>query len=106
MNAHGLSYVFEDEGFYMLPSMFKKIFLDFDNLCDDFPYRGFPFVQLPSPEPKAAGEFTVIRITADRLTAIPFNYRDNKWSLEKHKVLDTAIKGPVQMGARKKQPSP
>ncbi len=59
-------------------------------------YRGFPFVQLPSPEPKGAHEFTVIRITSDRLTAVPFNYRDNKWVSEERKILDTPIKGPVQ----------
>jgi hypothetical protein len=59
-------------------------------------YRGFPFVQLPSPEPKGAHEFTVIRITTDRLVAVPFNYRDNKWVSEERKILDTPIKGPAQ----------
>jgi hypothetical protein len=58
-------------------------------------YRGFNFVQLPSPEPKSSREVTVIRITSGRLIAIPFNYRDNQWVSEKRKILDTAIKGPA-----------
>lgn len=60
-------------------------------------FRGFNFVQLPSPEPKSSREFTVIRITADRLVALPFNYRDNNWVTDKRKILDTPIKGPAQM---------
>jgi len=58
-------------------------------------YRGIRFVQLPSPEPKSAGEFTVIRISETRLTAIPFNFRENRWTPEKPKILDVPIKGPV-----------
>jgi hypothetical protein len=69
-------------------------------------YRGVHFVQLPSPAPKSPDEFTIIRITPDRLTAVPFNYRDGKWSLEKPKVLDTAIKGPVKVEPEKEQISP
>lgn len=57
-------------------------------------FRGFNFVQLPSPEPKSSGEFTVLRISEDRLVAIPFNYRENRWASEKPKILDVAIKGP------------
>jgi hypothetical protein len=59
-------------------------------------YRGFNFVQLPSPAPKSAPEFTVLRITSDRLIAIPFNYGENKWVSEERKVLDTPIKGPAK----------
>ncbi len=59
-------------------------------------YRGINFVQCPSPEPKSSGEFTVLRITSDRLLAIPFNYRDNQWTMDQRKILDTAIKGPAQ----------
>jgi hypothetical protein len=59
-------------------------------------YRGIHFVQLPSPEPKSSNEITVIRITSDRLIALPFNYRDNKWVTDKRKILDTAIKGPAK----------
>jgi hypothetical protein len=58
-------------------------------------YHGIHFVQLPSPEPKSAGEFTVIRITETRLVAVPFNYRENRWATEKPKILDVSIKGPV-----------
>ena len=59
-------------------------------------FRGVNFVQLPSPEPKSAGEFTVIRITSNRLVAIPFNYRENRWASEKQKILDVSIKGPAK----------
>lgn len=69
-------------------------------------YHGIRFVQLPSPAPKSPDEFTVIRITPDRLTAVPFNYREGKWSLEKPKVLDTAIRGPVKVEPEKEQISP
>jgi hypothetical protein len=59
-------------------------------------YRGIHFVQLPSPAPKSPNEFTVIRITSDRLLALPFNYRENKWVTDKHKILDTAVKDPTK----------
>jgi len=59
-------------------------------------YRGINFIQCPSPEPKSAGEFTVVRITETRLTAISFNYRENRWAQEKGKVLDIPIKGPAK----------
>lgn len=64
-------------------------------------YRGVPFVQLPSPDPKSEHEFTVLRITADRLIALPFNYQENKWVTEKQKILDVPIKGPVKTEAEK-----
>ena len=60
-------------------------------------YRGISFVQCPSPEPKSAGEFTVVRITETRLAAIPFNYRENRWAQEKGKLLDIPIKGPAMV---------
>ena len=60
-------------------------------------FRGINFVQLPSPEPKSAGEFTVIRVTSDRLIAIPFSYKENRWASEKQKILDVPIKGPAKM---------
>jgi hypothetical protein len=66
-------------------------------------YRGFNFVQFPSPEPKSSREFTVVRITSDRLIALPFNYRDNKWVTDKRKILDTAIKGPVKAKTEEKE---
>ena len=69
-------------------------------------YRGIHFVQLPSPDPKSSGEFTVVRITADRLVAIPFNYRDGKWVTDKRKVLDAALKGPARVDVGKEQVRP
>jgi hypothetical protein len=69
-------------------------------------YRGIPFVQLPSPEPKSSNEFTVIRITADRLIAIPFNYRENKWVTDKRKILDTPIKGPAEVQVQEQTVEP
>jgi len=61
------------------------------------PFREIHFVQLPSPEPKSSGEFTVIRITENRLVAIPFNYRLNRWATERPKILDVPIKRPAKM---------
>jgi 3',5'-cyclic AMP phosphodiesterase CpdA len=58
-------------------------------------YRGFNFVQLPSPGPKSVGEFTVLRVTSDRLVAVPFNYKESRWVSEKQKILDVQIKRPA-----------
>ncbi len=54
-------------------------------------YRGVTFVQLPSPKSKFT-EFTVIRITKDRLIAIPYDFTKKAWVSESKKVLDTKIK--------------
>ena len=54
-------------------------------------YRGINFVQLPSPKSKVT-EFTVIRITKDRLIAIPYDFTKKAWVLKSKKVLDTKIK--------------
>ena len=69
-------------------------------------YRGIRFVQLPSPAPKSPDEFTVIRITATRLIAVPFDYRGNKWASEKRKILDTVIQGPPPLTSEKEQTGP
>ncbi|MCX5646841.1 MAG: metallophosphoesterase [Phycisphaerae bacterium] len=69
-------------------------------------YREINFVQLPSPEPKSAGEFTVIRITPDRLIAMPFNYRDNAWTTDKRTMLDAAIKVPARMQVQEQTTEP
>ncbi len=69
-------------------------------------YRGIHFVQLPSPEPKSSNEFTVIRITSDRLIALPFNYRDNKWATDKRKTLDTPINGPAKVQVQEQTTEP
>ena len=58
-------------------------------------YRGVHFVQLPSPTPNFPNEVTVVRITKDRLVAIPFNYDTGKWATDKRKILDVPIKGPA-----------
>jgi len=67
-------------------------------------YRNINFVQLPSPAPKSPNEVTVIRITPDRLVAIPFNYETGKWATEKRKILDVPIKGPTNVTIRKSTP--
>jgi hypothetical protein len=59
-------------------------------------YRDIHFVQLPSPGPKFANAFTVIRITPDRLTAVPYYYRESKWATDSRQILDTPIKGPAK----------
>ncbi len=67
-------------------------------------YREINFVQLPSPEPKSSGEFTVVRISETRLVAIPFNYRENRWATEERKILDVPIRGPAKLSPQESQP--
>ena len=62
-------------------------------------HRGIHFVQLPSPAPGWPTEVTVIRITSDRLVAIPFDYTKNAWVTDEAKMLDKAIKGPAGVGS-------
>ncbi len=57
-------------------------------------YHGVNFVQLPSPAPGSPDGVTAIRITADRLTAVPFGYRSGQWVTEKKQILDVPIRGP------------
>ena len=57
-------------------------------------YRGINFVQLPSPKSNFT-EFTVIRITHDRLIAIPYDFTKKAWVSGERKVLDSKIKGPL-----------
>ena len=56
-------------------------------------YRGITFVQLPSPKSKFT-EFTVIRITKDRLLAMPYDFTKKTWVTGSRKMLDKKIKGP------------
>ena len=56
-------------------------------------YRGLTFVQLPSPKSKFT-ELTVIRITKDRLIAMPYDFNKKTWVTGSRKVLDKKIKGP------------
>jgi hypothetical protein len=67
-------------------------------------YRGFRFVQLPSPASES--EFTVVRITPDRLVAIPFDFKAKKWSEEVRKILDISIKCPKAAPADASKPEP
>lgn len=55
-------------------------------------YKGFRFVQLPSPLSET--EFTVIRITRDRLVAVPYDYKAKRWTTDARKILDVKIQGP------------
>lgn len=57
-------------------------------------YRGYPFLQLPSP--KGSNEIIVIRLGMDRLVAIPFDYRRGTWS----ESPATTIDRPIHRGAR------
>jgi len=54
-------------------------------------HSGIRFVQLPSPAPKGPNQFTVIRITSNRLVAIPYDYAAERWIEDPRKVLDVAI---------------
>ncbi len=56
-------------------------------------YRGLNFVQLPSPKSKYT-EFTILRITTDRLLAMPYDFVKKEWVQGVRKVLDVAIWGP------------
>ena len=55
-------------------------------------YRGQSFIQLPSPFRGSPSEFTAIRITSDRIVAIPYNYEQQKWVDEPKKTLDLEIR--------------
>ncbi|MBE0537449.1 MAG: redoxin domain-containing protein [Phycisphaerae bacterium] len=57
-------------------------------------YRGIRFVQLPSPAPGSVNEFTVFRVTEDRIVGIPFDYARRQWATDKARILDASIKGP------------
>ncbi len=54
-------------------------------------YRGFRFVQLPSPKSEWT-EFTVLRITPDRLIALPYDFVKRAWATEPRKILDIPVK--------------
>ena len=54
-------------------------------------YRDINFVQLPSPAPNGSHEVTVIRITSDRLLAIPYQYETKTWSDGRGKILHVPI---------------
>jgi len=56
-------------------------------------HKGFRFVQLPSPF--STTQFTVVRIGPDRLTAVPYDYKAQKWVEDPAVVLDVPIRGPA-----------
>lgn len=62
-------------------------------------YRRVNFVQLPSPAPGSPDEFTVFRISSDRLVAVPFDYRSKGWTFNEKKILDVEINGPIKKNA-------
>jgi hypothetical protein len=64
----------------------------------------FHFLQLPSPAPGSPNEVTVVRITSDRLIAIPYDYEANRWSEARGKVLDVSIQGPNRKERKKAAP--
>jgi predicted deacylase len=55
-------------------------------------YRGIAFVQAPSPAPNGTPEVTVIRVTPDRVIAMPYNYRAAKWNTDPRLVLDAPLR--------------
>jgi hypothetical protein len=57
-------------------------------------YRGINFVQLPSVN-STWSEITVIRITSNRLVAIPYDYSKNQWVDTPGKILDVKISRQV-----------
>ncbi|MBN2315161.1 MAG: metallophosphoesterase [Sedimentisphaerales bacterium] len=56
-------------------------------------YRNVNFVQLPSVK-SAWTEITVIRVTSDRLVAIPYDYSKDQWVDDPGKILDVKISNP------------
>lgn len=53
-------------------------------------YRGIRFLQLPSPAPHSPSEIMVVRITPDRILAIPYDYEKRAWVESPRKMLDAA----------------
>lgn len=63
-------------------------------------YRGRSFLQLPSPAPNGEPEVMVVRIEADRLVALPYNYAKREWVLDPRKSLDLPVPSQSQSGGR------
>ncbi len=57
-------------------------------------HRGFHFVQFPSPRDQT--EVTVLRISSDRLIAIPYDHAKKRWTDDRRKILDVKIRGPAK----------
>lgn len=58
-------------------------------------FRNVNFVQLPSPAPNGPHQVTVLRITSDRAIAIPYDYRNKRWSNDRRGILDVPVRGPA-----------
>jgi hypothetical protein len=58
-------------------------------------FRGLNFVQLPSPKSKFT-EFTVFRITSNRLLAMPYDFVKKQWVSGSRKSLDLTIRFPAK----------
>lgn len=56
-------------------------------------YRGIRFLQLPSPAPNSPSEIMVVRITPDRIVAIPYDYEKRAWVESPRKMLDATLAG-------------
>jgi hypothetical protein len=54
-------------------------------------HRGIRFVQLPSPAPNSPNRITVVRISGDRLVAIPYDYDAGRFVADSRVILDVAI---------------
>lgn len=59
-------------------------------------YRDQNFVQLPSPATGSPPEIMVIRITGQRVVAIPYDYEKKAWSDTPRKQLDIVIRAAAQ----------
>lgn len=53
-------------------------------------YKGFHFVQLPSPQ--STTMFTVIRIGPDRVVALPYDYKEKNWARDPRVRLDVGTR--------------
>lgn len=59
-------------------------------------YHGVNFLQLPSPDPRSPDAVTAIRISADRLVAVPYEYHTTSWTTDAKQILDVPIRGPKE----------
>lgn len=66
-------------------------------------HKRFNFIQLPSPKSDFP-EVTVVRVTPDRLVAIPWDYAKKAWTTDQRRILDVKIRGPKPAPATKPAP--
>jgi len=67
-------------------------------------HERFNFIQLPSPKSDFP-EVTVVRVTSDRLVAIPWDYVKKAWTTDPRKILDVTIRGPKPAPTAKPAPT-